>query len=146
MEIIDPTSNFPLHQKRLENADTTDDRNFFFEHQPRYHQVILSYFSSGSFSILTDKRYVQHHVKRRVQKQNGVLSTLQDGGDGHVLRIHYSVTLHGNRPVRFLGLYSLRRRRLISIGSPIINLRRSSDRLRFIMGIPIPVRRRLLGE
>ena len=27
------------------------------------------------------------------------------------------------------GLYSLRRRRLISIGIPIINLRRSSDRL-----------------
>ena len=45
-----------------------------------------------------------------------------------------------------LGLYSLRRRRLISIGIPIINLRRSSDRLRFIMGIPIPVRRRLLSE
>ena len=43
-----------------------------------------------------------------------------------------------------LGLYSLRRRRLISIGIPIVNLRRSSDRLRFIMGIPIPVRRRLL--
>ena len=45
-----------------------------------------------------------------------------------------------------LGLYSLRRRRLISIGISIINLRRSSDRLRFIMGIPIPVRRRLLSE
>ena len=44
------------------------------------------------------------------------------------------------------GLYSLRRRRLISIGIPIINLRRSSGRLRFIMGIPIPVRRRLLSE
>ena len=44
------------------------------------------------------------------------------------------------------GLYSLRRRRLISIGIPIINLRRSSDRLRLIIGIPIPVRRRLLSE
>ena len=44
-----------------------------------------------------------------------------------------------------LGLYSLRRRRLISVGVPIINLGRSSDRLRFIMGIPIPVRRRLLS-
>ena len=38
------------------------------------------------------------------------------------------------------GLYSLRRRRLISIGIPIINLRRSSDHLRFSIGIPIPVR------
>ena len=45
-----------------------------------------------------------------------------------------------------LGLYSLRRRPLISIGIPIINLRRSSDRLRFIMGIPIPVKRCLLSE
>ena len=45
-----------------------------------------------------------------------------------------------------LGLYSLRRRRLISIGIPFINRRRSSDRLRFTMGIPIPVRRRLLSE
>ena len=36
--------------------------------------------------------------------------------------------------------------RLIRIGIPIISLRRSSDRLRLIMGIPIPVRRRLLSE
>ena len=39
----------------------------------------------------------------------------------------------------YLGLYSLRRRRLISIGIPIINLRRST-------GIPIPVSRRLLSD
>ena len=40
--------------------------------------------------------------------------------------------------IRFwLGLYSLRRQYLIGIGIPIIILRRSSDRLRFIMGIPI---------
>ena len=45
-----------------------------------------------------------------------------------------------------LGLYSLRRRRLTGIGIPIINLRRSDDRLRCIMGIPILIRRRLLSE
>ena len=45
-----------------------------------------------------------------------------------------------------LGLYSLRRRRLTGIGIPIINLRRSDDRLRFIIGIPILIRRRLLSE
>ena len=44
------------------------------------------------------------------------------------------------------GLYSLRIRRLISIGIPTINMRRSSDRLRFIMGITIPVRRRLVNR
>ena len=32
------------------------------------------------------------------------------------------------------------------IGIPIINLRRSSDRLRFIIGIPIPVRWRLFSK
>ena len=44
------------------------------------------------------------------------------------------------------GLYSLIRCHLISIGISIINLRRSSDRLWFIMGIPIPVRRHLLSK
>ena len=44
------------------------------------------------------------------------------------------------------GLYSLRRRRLMGIGIPIINLRRSDDRLRFIMGIPLLIRRCLLSE
>ena len=43
-----------------------------------------------------------------------------------------------------LGLYSLRRRRLTGIGIPIINLRQSDDR--FIMRIPILIRRRLLSE
>ena len=37
-----------------------------------------------------------------------------------------------------MDLYSLKRRRLISIGIYIINPRRCDDRLRFIKGIPIP--------
>ena len=45
-----------------------------------------------------------------------------------------------------LGLYSLRRRRLTGIGISMINLRWSDDRLRFVMGIPILIRRRLLSE
>ena len=44
------------------------------------------------------------------------------------------------------GLYLLRRRCLISIGIPIINLRRLSDHLRFIMGIPIHVRWHLCNK
>ena len=44
------------------------------------------------------------------------------------------------------GLYLLRRCRLMGIWIPILNLRRSDDRLRFIMGIPILIRRRLLSE
>ena len=37
-------------------------------------------------------------------------------------------------------LYSLRRQHLIGIEIPIINLRRSLDRLMFVMGIAIPLR------
>ena len=40
---------------------------------------------------------------------------------------------------QILGLYSLRRHRHFVIGIPIINLRRSSAHLRFLMGTPIPV-------
>ena len=57
-----------------------------------------------------------------------------------------AVYILGRYTAVLLGLYSLRTRRLISIGIPIINLRRSDDRLMFIIGIPIPVRRRLLSE
>ena len=46
-----------------------------------------------------------------------------------------------------MGLYSLKRRRLTGIVIPIINLRRSYDRLRFIIGITAPIRWCLLyGE
>ena len=45
-----------------------------------------------------------------------------------------------------MGLCSLRRHRLIGKGIHIINLRRSSDRHRFIMGIPLPIKRRLFSE
>ena len=40
---------------------------------------------------------------------------------------------------RYLGLYSLRKHRLIAIGIPIIKQRRSSDRRRFMIGILIPI-------
>ena len=45
-----------------------------------------------------------------------------------------------------LDLYSLRKHRLIGINIPVINPKWSSDRLRFIMGIHIPVRRCLFSE
>ena len=54
--------------------------------------------------------------------------------------------IKANYIAKVLGPSSLRRRRLTGIGIPIINLRRSSDRLRFIMGILILIRRRLLSE
>ena len=44
------------------------------------------------------------------------------------------------------SFYSPRRRHLIGIGIPIKKLRRSSDRLRFIMGILIHLRRCLISE
>ena len=48
--------------------------------------------------------------------------------------------------IRNQDLYSLRKRRLSGIGIAIIKLRWSFDRLRFIMGSPIPVRRRPFSE
>ena len=45
-----------------------------------------------------------------------------------------------------VGLSLLKRHSLASTGLSITNLRRSDDRLRFIMGIPIPVRRYLHSE
>ena len=44
------------------------------------------------------------------------------------------------------GLYLLKTHCLASIGIPIINLRWSNDHLKFIMGIPIPIRWCLLSE
>ena len=45
-----------------------------------------------------------------------------------------------------LGICSPRRHRFTGMGIPIINLRRSSDRLRYIMGIHIPVRKTVYLE
>ena len=63
------------------------------------------------------------------------------GQDWPVLVVHQYC-----HPEHNLGLYSLRRRRLTGIGIPIINLRRSDNRFRLIMGIPILIRPRLLSE
>ena len=43
-------------------------------------------------------------------------------------------------------IFATKRHRLTGIGTPIINLRRSNDRLRFIMGIAISIRRCLRSE
>ena len=48
---------------------------------------------------------------------------------------------HGCHQSPRQSLYSLRRRLLMGIRMPIINLRRSDDRLRFIMGIPIQIKK-----
>ena len=57
----------------------------------------------------------------------------------------YMIGQQATCPCRgYQGLYSLRWHRLIGIASPIINLRRSSGHLRFIMGILGPERRRIL--
>ena len=62
--------------------------------------------------------------------------------------VWYHMALHMEWQLQDIGqvLYSLRRPHLIGIGIPIINLRRSSDRFRFMMGIHIPVRQRLFSQ
>ena len=72
-------------------------------------------------------------TRRTVRHQRQVIAFT------HIPRMRWQKT-------RLQGLYSRRRRRLAGIGIPMINLRRSYDRLRFIMGIPILIRRRLLSE
>ena len=59
----------------------------------------------------------------------------------HCNALHGIYCKHYQGIYTILGLCSLRRHRLIGVHGPIINLRRSSDHLRFIMGIPIPMRR-----
>ena len=49
--------------------------------------------------------------------------------------LEYLIQASGCRPCQ--EQYSLRRHCLIGVGISIINLRRSSDRLRFIIGIPV---------
>ena len=56
--------------------------------------------------------------------------------------LDYFICTGVNRIAAPYPLFS-RRRRLTGIGIAIINLRRSDDRLRFIMGIFIPIRRGL---
>ena len=64
--------------------------------------------------------------------------------------IHYNIVCHQwnegwvlclfVQSVVKLGLYSLKRHSVTWIGIPIINLRRSDDQLRFIMGIVIKIK------
>ena len=73
----------------------------------------------------------------------------REAGDLRRYRAHYDVIVMvlvrgGFNKIQVL--YSLKRHRLIGIGIPIINLRRSSDRIKFVFGIPIPVSRCLLSE
>ena len=70
-------------------------------------------------------------------------STLHFSEFHHIL-LHYFVQKTNHVWIQIQGLCLLRRRRFIGISIPIANLRRFSDRLKFIMGILISVRRCLL--
>ena len=90
--------------------------------------------------------------------QTYVLSYIQMLSNIHFILSQYSHVLHtffNNTHIRYhvtylwaqdMGLYSLRRHCLIIIGIPIINLRWSSDHVRLIMGIHIPIRQHLSSE
>ena len=92
----------------------------------------------SSYDNKDNKKEVTYHT---VQNRN------EDFGSPPKVFFHnIMVCLVKLKWMHIQGIYSLRRRRLTGIGIPIINLRRSDDRLRFIMGIPILIRRRLLNE
>ena len=94
---------------------------------PRLYKYYELHYQTGIFTL---------HVNRCLGKPQEIDAKMNPS-----ISIYSTFLLRNN-----LGLYSLRRRRLTGIGIPIINLRRSDDRLRFIMGIPILIRRRLLSE
>ena len=78
--------------------------------------------SGGTISVRADRRFAPSQWE----------TSLQINAVSHWLGTNLESVLQA-----ILCLYSLRRHCLIAyIGIPIINLRRSSDRLRFIMGIP----------
>ena len=70
----------------------------------------------------------------------------QGHGWGQRLRSHNSPRIQPMYLLIASCQSNLRRRRLISIGIPIMNLRGLSDHLRFIMGMPIQIRRRHFSE
>ena len=68
-----------------------------------------------------------------------------------MIKYKHACAYYSSHIVQFMrkkiqGFYSLRRYSLIGIGIPIINLGRSANRLLFIIGIPIHVKRCLLSE
>ena len=100
---------------------------------------------SDSLDIYLTKNHYENYSPKMVPiaKIWGSGSWTNSVSDGKWLNILIGVKIICST---LQGLNSLKRRRLTGIGIPIINLRRSDDRLRFIMGIPILIRRRLLSE
>ena len=110
-------------------------------------------------AIRTDLQLQQVPTHRSLisanERRDGQTDQVMSGNAWNYMNINYGL-FNSLAPGRYgqsvnckliiQGLYSLRRRRLTGIGIPMINLRRSDDRLRFIMGIPILIRWRLLSE
>ena len=94
-----------------------------------------------TWRILTNSQACRGNIWRFIHNRCMIL--LWSYGVSSVQRVEvYKIVTNAS-----LGIYSLKgRRRLTGIGIPIVNLRRSGDRLRFIKGIPIPITRCLLGK
>ena len=76
-----------------------------------------------------------------------VLAICLSHGKCCIFRVHKDFSRKRRRRyISSQGLYLQKRCRLAGIGIALINLRRSNNRLKFIKGIPIQVRRCLLSE
>ena len=82
---------------------------------------------------------VIHKQKHHDLSLNNLLGGLFDDIHHTYLSVSLTTTPSNDWWEPELGLYALRRHRFIGIGIPIINLRWSSDRLRFVMNILMPV-------
>ena len=75
-----------------------------------------------------------------------VLNVIEMGswGSVHLAIQMFDTHSRGFETSLVLGLYSLRRRRLTGIGIPTVSWRQPNDRLKFIVEIPLPIRRCLV--
>ena len=120
---------------------------------------LLSCLIVGSIFILRQSPHLSYHDTVNLPKfqcSSMVWKPVKHGLLQKTYMVHLKKHVHGCcfvvvrhsliLPISFRASYTLRRHCFIGVGIPIINLRRSSDLLRLIMGILIPVRRRLLSE
>ena len=115
------------------------------------HATLVSHISHQQYSkrktLPQPCYYNEMHFTIWPPREDCVTSTLIEPRPLHNRALQSKTTSQQNkRSLHVQGLYSLGRHCLRGIGIPIINLRRSDDRLRFIMGIPILIRRCLLSE
>ena len=106
------------------------------------HRVTLNRFRCIKLEMIGIKKTLIFWKKYPVRRHCSFIVSIYDDIDNS----DWACCFGGLYWDNYRGLYWQKKHCLIGIGIPIINLRRSSDRLRFIMETLIPIRRRLFNE